>query len=69
MLVRRKEGESVGSLLYRFSKKVQHSGILKEVKKRRFRSRPPNSTKRRASAMYREVKQQERQRLKKLGLA
>jgi ribosomal protein S21 len=65
--VRRKEGENVGSLLYRFSKKVKQSGILKEVKKRKFRDRPINRRKRRLSALYRIKKEQEIAELKKYG--
>ena len=68
MLVKRRENETVSSLLYRFSKKVQQSGVLKEAKKRRFRARPQNKTKRKASALYRSLKRTERERLKKLGL-
>ena len=33
---KKKEGESATSLMYRFSKKVQRSGVVREVKKRRF---------------------------------
>ena len=68
MFVRRKEGETTGSLLYRFSKKVQQGGILKEAKKRRFHSRPINKTKMRFSAIHREEQQKERERLRKLGM-
>lgn len=68
MEIRRKEGESVTSLIYRFSKRVKQSGILREAKKRRFRSRPKNRQRRRLSALHRETKRQEVQRLKKLGL-
>ena len=53
----RKESESVGSFLYRFNKKVQHSGLTKEVKKRQFRRRPSNRRQRRAGALYRAEKQ------------
>ncbi len=68
MFVRKKEGETTGSLLYRSSKKVQQSGILKEVKKRRFHRRPINNTKRRQSAIHREAQKKDRERLRKLGL-
>ncbi|MDP3947286.1 MAG: 30S ribosomal protein S21 [bacterium] len=68
MELRRKEGESVTSFIYRFTKRVKQSGILKEAKKRRFRARPMNRNRRRLSALHRETKKVERQRLKKLGL-
>lgn len=68
MQVRKKEGETAGSLLYRFSKKVQRSGILREAKKRRFHDRPISRIKRRLSALHREVKRKEREKNRKLGL-
>lgn len=67
MQVRRKEGESIGSFLYRFSKKVQHGGILKEAKKRRFHSRAQNRTKRKEAAIYREERRKEMEQARKLG--
>lgn len=66
--VKRKEGETPSSLIYRFSKRVQHSGVLKEAKKRRFSSRRQNRAKRLVSALYREKKKAEMERMKKLGL-
>ena len=66
--VARREGESPTSLLYRFTKKIQHSGVLKEARGRRFRKRVENKNKRRSSALHREHKRKEIGRLKKLGL-
>ena len=51
--IRKKEGESTGSFLYRFGKRVKQSGILKEVKKRRFKGRAVNRRKVRLAALYR----------------
>jgi len=68
MQVRKKEGETIGSLLYRFSKKVQQSGVLKEAKRRRFHGRPKNRNKKRLAALYRARKQEEVAKAKKLGL-
>lgn len=68
MQVRKKEGENTSSLLYRFSKKMQQSGILKEAKKRRFRSRPKSRVKKKLAALYRSEKQKEVAKAKKLGL-
>ena len=34
--VKKKEGESSSGLLFRFSKKVRQSGVLKEVRKRKM---------------------------------
>lgn len=68
MYSKRKEGETTGSFLYRFSKKIQHSGILREAKKRRFHHRKPSRIKRRLSAIYRDDKRKETEKNKKLGL-
>jgi ribosomal protein S21 len=65
--VKRKEGESLSSFLFRFSKKVQQSGLLKEVKKRQFRFRPLNKRKKRLAALYRLAKEEELARLRRYG--
>jgi small subunit ribosomal protein S21 len=65
--VKRKEGESVNAFLYRFTKKVQRSGIIKEAKKKRFWDRPQNERARKESALYRLAKRAEIERLKRLG--
>lgn len=66
--VKRKEGESIGSLIYRFTKKIQQSGVLRESKRRRFKDRGSNDTKRKLSALYRIAKTREMERMRKLGL-
>jgi len=68
MLVRKKEGETTGSFLYRFSKKMQQSGILREARKRKFHKRATSRIKRRLSALYRQDKKREIARKKKFGL-
>ncbi|HVM76599.1 MAG TPA: 30S ribosomal protein S21 [Candidatus Paceibacterota bacterium] len=65
---RKKDGESPNSLLYAFTRKVKRSGILKEVRHRKFRDRPVSRLKRRVSAIHREAKRVEIERQKKLGL-
>ena len=67
--VKRKEGETLGAFLYRFSRRVKHSGILKEAKSRRFRDRNVNRNKRRASAIYRTRKAEKVRRERKYGRA
>lgn len=67
MEVRKKENENVGSLIFRFIKKVQQTGVLKEAKKRRFYSRPKNKLKRKLSALNREQKKREFEIAKKMG--
>jgi len=67
MEVKRREGESIGSFLYRFTKKMQRSGILREAKKRRFFERPVSKRKRRLSAIHRDNKKKQMERMRKLG--
>jgi len=66
--VHKREGESASALLYRFTTKVKRSGVILETRKRRFRVRAMNRAKRRASALHREVKKKEIERMKKLGI-
>jgi len=66
--VKKRGGESTSSFIYRFSKRVQRAGILKEAKKRRFYKRSANKTKQKSSALYRVGKKKEVDRLRKLGL-
>jgi len=68
MQIRRKDGENISSLLYRFSKKIQQSGILKEAKKRRFYKRVQNRNKVRLAAKYRAEKAKETEKDRRLGL-
>jgi len=69
VIVKKKDGESPNSMVYRFVKKVQHSGVLREVKGRRFTKRGMNKNKRRLSAIHRTQKRAELEKAKKLGLA
>ncbi len=69
MQVKRKENESTGSFIYRFTKKVQQSGVLIEARKRRFRHRPKSRLKMKEAALYREEKKIEVARARKLGKA
>ncbi len=66
--IKRKEGETFGALLYRFTKKIQQSGVLKEAKKRRFHHRSTSRIKRKLSAIYRDDQKKDMDRKKKLGL-
>jgi ribosomal protein S21 len=68
MELKRREGESISAFLYRFSKKIQRSGVLLEVKKRRFKNRLVSKQKRRVSALHREQKKKEVEKMRKMGL-
>jgi ribosomal protein S21 len=67
ILIRKKEGESANSLVYRFVKKVQQGGVLRESKKRRFSSRQPNTTSVKKSRLYKIKRTAEIERSRKLG--
>ena len=66
--VRKKEGESGLSILYSFTRKVKRSGIVKEVRHRKFHTRATSRIKRRQSAIHREAKKANVERQKKLGI-
>lgn len=65
--VRKKESESPASLFYRFTKKIKRSGLLKEVKKRKFHRRALNRRKIKESALHREAKRIEIEKERKMG--
>jgi ribosomal protein S21 len=66
--IRKKEGESGSALLYNFTRRVKRSGILKEVRARRFHTRAISKIKRKSSAIHREEKRVDVERQRKLGL-
>jgi len=65
----KKEGEAQNALLFRFSKKIKQSGVLKESKRRRFKERPQNKRKRALSAQHRDSKKTEMDRMRRLGIS
>ncbi len=66
--VKRRKGESIEGFLRRFSRKVQQSGIVLEVKKRKFHSRTKSRNAQRVSALRRNDKRSEYAYLEKMGL-
>jgi len=67
MELKRREGEPVNAFLYRFSKKIQQSGVLREAKKRKHKTRRITKFRRRVSAKHREEKRKEVEKAKKMG--
>ena len=65
--VNKREGESESTLVYRFGRRVQQSGVLREAKKRRFHTRTINRNRRRKNALRMEKKRLEVEKAKKLG--
>lgn len=66
--VRKKPRESVTTMLRRFTRKVQLSGVLLSARKARFHRGKRSKNLRRKDALYRDKMKKERERLEKLGL-
>lgn len=65
--VKRKKNETFDALLRRFQRRFQDSGRSIETRRRRFRSKEQNLTRRRASALRREEMRGQYQYLSKTG--
>ncbi len=65
--VKKRDNESSESLVRRFTKRVQQSGVLLRAKKRRFYEPAPNKRELRVDALRRNHIRQEREILRKLG--
>lgn len=66
--VKKSSTESTPSLIRRFSKRVQGSGVVRRAKSIRFHARTVSKNKRRDSALRRLAKQEKRQEMELLGL-
>ncbi|MCK5123463.1 MAG: hypothetical protein KAQ87_04965 [Candidatus Pacebacteria bacterium] len=65
--VKRKDNESTGSLLRRFSKKIQLSGLLLQARGSRFRDKVKSKTERRKNALRRNEIVAEKEYQRKIG--
>lgn len=65
--VRRREYETTGAMLRRFTRRVQQSGILVRVRKERFYKSKSTKRQMRERALRRIRVAKERERLEKLG--
>lgn len=65
--VRKKEGESNESLLRRFTKRVQQSGVLIRAKKGRFFESPKTKREVREDAIRRKSIRERKEYLRKIG--
>ena len=66
--VQRKGKESVHSLIYRFTKGIQESGVLVHARKIRFKERRKSEEAKKRAALRREQLKKEYEKLKKLGI-
>jgi len=65
--VRRNPNEASSSILRRFSRKIQESGIIQKVKGSRYSERKESKLKIKKSALRRLARRKEVERLRKLG--
>jgi len=65
--VKKKDRESSESLIRRFSRRVQQSGVLAQVRKSRFRVEEKTRRQMREGAMYKEKVRKVVNKLKKMG--
>lgn len=65
--VRKKDSESIGSLLRRFSKKVQQSGLLLQARSTRFKEKIQSREERKKTALRRNQITTEKEYLRKIG--
>ena len=63
----REASESTGSAMRRFSRKMNTSGIVRQVKALKHRARPLSAYKKKKAALKRLKRTAEYERLKKLG--
>lgn len=64
---KRKDNETMGAFLRRFTRKVQQSGVLIRARKIRFKEDPLNKKEKQTAATRRATNFKERERLFKLG--
>lgn len=65
--VRKNQNENNTSLLRRFSKRMQESGIIQKVKGKRYNERPESKLSMKNRALKRIIKRKEMDKQKKLG--
>ena len=66
--VRKRERENSRSLLRRFTRRIQQSGVLIRARKARFHEKGKTKRERRLSALRRQKISAEKEKLRKLGL-
>jgi len=65
--VKKKNKETAESLIRRFSRRIQQSGVLARARKTRFRLEEKSKTEKRQGALYKVKIRKEIDKLKKLG--
>ncbi|MFA5228210.1 MAG: 30S ribosomal protein S21 [Candidatus Paceibacterota bacterium] len=67
MKIQKQTRENSQSLVYRFTKAVQKSGVLIEARKRKFTEKPKSKNLKKKGALIRIGKKKEFEKSKKLG--
>ncbi|GMX58548.1 MAG: hypothetical protein MCSN_2020 [Candidatus Microsyncoccus archaeolyticus] len=67
MKIQKQQKETSQSLVYRFTKAVQKSGVLTEARKRRFQERDKSDNLKKRAALVKIGKTKKFEKLKKLG--
>jgi len=67
LIVTKKQKESTGAFLRRFSRVVQQSGVLMRARNNQYRSRPKTERAQKKDAIRRIAKRREMDKLRKLG--
>ena len=65
---KKQERETSQSLIRRFTKRVQKSGVLRQARENRYHKRSKSQQMKKRAALRREQLRKDYQRLKKLGL-
>lgn len=65
--VRKKDKETTESLMRRFSRRIQQSGVLVRARRTRFRNEEKSKVEKRQEALYKVKIRKEIDKLKKLG--
>ena len=65
--MKKNERESDEGLIRRFSRKIQQSGVLRQVRSTRFLTKSKSKEKLRSTAMYKSRMRKEIEHLKKMG--
>lgn len=68
MKIQKQLRETSQSLVYRFTKAVQKSGVLVEARKRRFTKRNKSENMEKRAALVKVAKKKEFEKAKKLGI-
>ena len=65
--VKKKEGETIGNLIRRFSQKIKESGVLMRARSNKFKKRPLSNLNKKKIAIIRINRKKRLEYLKKLG--